>query len=98
MSNRLLSPSEVCQSLCISRRTLQRLTDAGLIQFERVGFQLRFTEKSLADYRQRNTRTAKPIFAGALRSAESTKTNHKRWHVKRGIVSPACALCAVSAS
>lgn len=94
MSTKLLSPQEVCNLLSISRKTLQRLTDASLLSFERIGHQLRFTPEGLAEYRRRNTRTARPVFAGEPRSRVTKLANHNRWHVKRGVVSPNCALCS----
>jgi excisionase family DNA binding protein len=93
-STHLLTPTEVCQQLSISRKTLQRLTDASAIRFERIGHQLRFTPEGLAEYRQRNTRRTRPVFAGPARSRVTKLANHNRWHVKRGVVSPTCALCS----
>jgi len=46
---RLLTPSEVCQILRISRRTLTRLTAAGVLPFVRIGGSVRFVPASIND-------------------------------------------------
>ena len=44
---RLLKPSEVCQILRVSRRTLTRLTAAGILPFVRIGGSVRFRPSSI---------------------------------------------------
>ena len=44
---RLLTPLEVCQILRVSRRTLTRLTAAGLLPFVRIGGSVRFVPSSI---------------------------------------------------
>ncbi len=46
---RLLKPSEVCQILRISRRTLTRLTAAGVVPFVRIGGSVRFVPSSITE-------------------------------------------------
>jgi excisionase family DNA binding protein len=98
MSDNLLTPSVVCQRLSISRRTLQRFTDSGRILFVRVGAQIRVPESALAEHLKRNTRLPAPVMPKAERSRLSTKTNHERWHVARGIVKVDCPFCAERAA
>jgi len=47
MPERIYTPQEVCDVLHISRKTLQRMTDARKISFFRVGGGLRFRESAL---------------------------------------------------
>ncbi len=44
---RLLKPLEVCQILRVSRRTLTRLTAAGILPFVRIGGSVRFVTSSI---------------------------------------------------
>jgi hypothetical protein len=37
------------------------------------------------------------IFAPGMQAKGAEYSNHKRWHVRRGIVKPGCTLCSTAA-
>ena len=57
---RLLKPSEVCQILRVSRRTLTRLTTAGILPFVRIGGSIRFVASSISEILRVRQITAGP--------------------------------------
>ena len=59
---RLLKPSDVCQILRVSRRTLTRLTAAGTLPFVRIGGSVRFVPSSINEILR-----AREISAGQTR-------------------------------
>ena len=59
-SQKFFTPEEVLDRWKISRPTLQRLTDRGVLPFIRIGGQLRFTLAAVEAYELRNTSATKP--------------------------------------
>jgi len=53
----LLSITQVCQRLSVSRSTVYRLISSGELPTHRIGFRLRVSEADLADY---ITKTRRP--------------------------------------
>lgn len=59
----MLTISQVCDKLNISRDTLERLMKAGAISGAKIGKQWRFTEDSIQDYVKSRTLKTKKLSA-----------------------------------
>jgi excisionase family DNA binding protein len=68
-SPKFFTPEEVCERWKISRPSLQRLTDRGVLPFVRIGGQLRFAEAALTAYETRQANITGPDARKGQRAA-----------------------------